>query len=231
MTPATHAAIAAVVAGRTRSLWAALPASFLLHFVADALYHFEAFYPLSVAGKWSQNATMVGLTAALAALGAPAAIWIARRDHHVGWLALYGLLLSLGELDPEPARRAAWAVAVAGSWWVVERERRMRRWVLCGFAAYLPDLLKLASPWMQRLHRAAHYDPSLDLGDWVSLLVNGRWRLDVNARIFDPCYQAGYALEIALEGAILFACLYSVTNLAAVDHQRRAVDKGSLVRK
>ena len=235
MTPATHAAVAAVVACRVRRLPAALAAAFALHFVCDFFYHFEAFYPLSVLGRWDMDRTMFGLFAALAVLAAPGVVWIGRRDRGTGFFALYGLLLSLIRFEQSLSRRVLYALLLSGLWLAVTRSAELRRWILCAVAAFLPDLIRHWIPPMRYLHELIHYDSHLDLGDWVSLMGRGRWRVHVNQRIFDPWYLAGYALEILFEGALLFGCLYwltrqrSMTNLPPVHHQADPVHEGSLV--
>jgi hypothetical protein len=214
-----------------------LAAAFGLHFVCDLVYHFEAFYPLSVLGPWTLERTMLGLFVVLAVLSAPIVVWIARRDRQTALFALYSLLLSVIPFDPVPGRRIVWAVALSVLWLALTRLPDMRRWILCALAAYFPDLIRHWIPALQQFHDWAHYDAQLDAGDWVSLLATGRWRVHVNERIFDPSYQAGYALEILFEAALLFGCLYwltrrpSVTDLSAVHNQADPVHEGSLVGK
>ncbi len=220
---------------RVPGLWRALLLALFLHFAADFLYHFEAFYPLSVLGKWDEDLTMAGLFCILLVLGAPVVVWLARRDPRVGWFAAYGVLLSLAPFDPDKTRRILWAAAISGLWLALFRTAEMRRWVLGGLVAYLPDLLRSFLRPLDWVHGRAHYNPALDLGDWVSLLFRGRWQVPVNDRIFDPYYLAGYGLEMLLEAAILFGGLYLLTrraraaDLTAVHHQDRAVHEGSLV--
>ncbi|MBI3667532.1 MAG: hypothetical protein HY236_15120 [Acidobacteria bacterium] len=235
MTPATHAAVGAAIASRTRNLSLALALSFGSHFVLDSIYHFEAFYPLSVPEKWSYAGTMLTLLAALTALGIPVAAWSLRKDREAWLFAGYAFLMCALPFEWRPAWRLTWAILLAGTWWAISPSAAVRRWVLCGFVSYLPDVLKgLLTP-VESLHEAMHYRSSLDLGDWISLLARGRWKLHVNYRIYDPWYQLGYALEILVEGAILFGSFYllarrpSVADLAAVHHQADPVDKGSLV--
>lgn len=237
LTPATHAAVAAVVACRVRRLPVALAAAFGLHFVCDFFYHFEAFYPLSVLGRWDLERTMLGLFVVLAVLGAPIVVWIARRDRQAALFALYSFLLSVLPFDPNLDRRVLGAVVLSVLWLALTRLPEMRRWTLCALAAYLPDLIRHWSNALRQFHEWVHYDSELDLGDWVSLLVRGRWRIGINDRIFDRSYQAGYALEILFEAALLFGCLYwltrrrSVTDLSPVHDQANPVHEGSLVRE
>ena len=236
MIPATHAAAGAAATNRFRNVALALIVSFGLHYVLDALYHFEGFYELSVPGGWTYERTMFILFTALIPLAAPIAAWLWWKNRQVGWFACYAFLLSMIAFEPSPAWRLIWAGLLSAGWWLVARTSALKRWALCGLAAYLPDCLKGPIPALGWLHEAMHHRPELDLGDWVSLLVRGRWRIPLNSRAFDPYYQIGYAIEILFEAAILFGCLYllvrwSVADLAAVHHQRGAVDKRSFVGK
>jgi hypothetical protein len=214
-----------------------MAAAFGLHFVCDFFYHFEAFYPLSVLGRWDLERTMLGLFVVLAVLGAPIVFWIVRRDRQTGLFALYSFLLSLLPFDPNLDRRVLWAVLLSALWLALPRLPEMRRWIPCTLAAYLPDLIRHWIPALREFHEWVHYDSELDVGDWVSLLATGRWQLHVNLRIFDPFYRIGYALEILFEAALLFGCLYwlsrrpSVADLSPVHHQADPVHEGSLVRE
>ena len=236
MIPATHAAAGAAVTNRFRSVALALIVSFGLHYVLDALYHFEGFYELSVPGGWTYERTMFILFTALIPLAAPIAAWLWWKNRQVGWFACYAFLLSMIAFEPLHSWRLVWAGLLSAGWWLGARTPVLKRWVLCGLAAYLPDCLKDAFPALGQLHDVTHHRPGLDLGDWVSLLGRGRWRIPLNSRASDPYYQIGYAIAILLEAAILFGSLYflarrSVADLAAVNHQRGAVDKGSFVGK
>ena len=208
MTPATHAAFGAVASSRCHNLGLALAVSFASHFLLDAVYHFEAFYALSVLGRWPLQRTMLVLFAGLAVLAVPVALWLLRRNRPVGIFACYGLAMSLLPFFPGQWTRLGWGVLITALWYASTRVPLVRRWVLCGFFADLPDIIRLWIPPVDWLHEWFHYDPALDLGDWVSLLVTGRWRIYINYRIFDPYYRIGYILEVLLEGAILFGCLY-----------------------
>ncbi len=208
MTPATHVVVAAAAASRMPGWAVALGVSFASHFALDFVYHFEAFYPLSVPGGWRYDAAMLAALGALAAVAGPAAMWLLRRDREARRFAVYALLLCLLPFEPAPRWRLAWVALAAAAWWALHPDARVRRWTACGFAAYLPDALRHWSPAVQRIHDWFHYRGALSLGDWVSLLGQGRWQLHGNAQIYDPYYQAGFALEILLEGAILLGALY-----------------------
>ncbi|HZS51417.1 MAG TPA: hypothetical protein VFA54_11180 [Bryobacterales bacterium] len=237
MTPATHVVAGAAAAARFRNAGAALAAAFLLHFFLDAVYHFEAFYELSVPAQWSYSYTMFMLFGGLLLLGAPVFVHLARHDPAVSSFGCYALLMCALAFEPKWDWKLFWGAMLSAFWLLITRAPEPRKWILCGFVSYLPDCLKKPIPLLARLHDAAHYRSDLDLGDWVSLLGRGRWRIPVNDRIFDPYYQAGYVLEILLEAVILFGCLYWLSRgrAAATDHpagrQSDAIAEGSLIRK
>ena len=235
MTPATHVVLGGVVATRVRNLGIALAASFALHFVVDAIYHFEAFYPASVPGKWSYEQTMFLLFAGLAVLGIPLMLWIWRKSRQTWLFGCYAFLMCALVFDPAVEWRLVWAVILSALWCLLMPAASGRRWVLCGFISYLPDYLKKIMPPVARFHTLTHYEPELDLGDWMSLLARGRWRLHVNDRIFDPFYQIGYCLEILIEAAILFGCLYwlarwSVAQPVAQSRDRKGAEAATILR-
>ena len=154
MTPTTHAVAAAVIGGRFRSLALALALSFGMHFVLDAIYHFEAVYPVSVPGRWSYERTMMTLYAAFLLAGAPVLVWIWRRNRRVWLFACYALFLCILAFEPLPLWRLLWAALLALIWCLVMPTDTGRRWGVCAFAAYLPDCLKRLSPAFARLHDA-----------------------------------------------------------------------------
>src|SRR5712692_5980394 len=166
MIPATHAALAAVVASRIRNLALALAAAFALHFVADAIFHFEAAYPVSVPGKWSLQHTMRVLFGGRAALAVPLLIWLWRRSRMVGLFGSYALLLGAVALDPSQRWRLIWATLLTAIWLVATPDIRSRRWIACSFVAYLPDALKRISPAVAWLHDLTHYQSPRSRSDW-----------------------------------------------------------------
>ena len=238
VTPATHAAVSAALARRIPSLPAALAVSFALHFLLDFVFHFEGFFPLSVPGRWTSEGAMGALFAALAAVAVPVTLWITRGNRAAQAFAGYALLMCLGPFEPATRWRLLWAILISAAAWTFSPADQGRRWVLCGLAGYLPDGLRHWIAPLDRLHGMAHYDGSMPLGAWLSLVVRGYWRVKPNDVIYDPYYQAGYAMEILLEAAALLAALWwlarpaaSVADLPAVDHQRRAVDERGAVGK
>ena len=128
LTPATHAAVAAVVASRVRRLPVALAVALGLHFLCDFFYHFEAFFPLSVLGRWDEGHTMFGLFVVLALLGTPVVLWVARHNRQTAAFALYSFLLSLIPFDPNLNRRVVLALVLSALWLLLTPNRR---WILC----------------------------------------------------------------------------------------------------
>ena len=83
MSPAAHAVVGAALCGRIPRLWIALPAAFFSHFVMDAIYHFEAFYPLS---RWLDVERSEAFWIAAAVLGGsltPPMLWIVRKEREL----------------------------------------------------------------------------------------------------------------------------------------------------
>ena len=215
---------------------AALALSFGLHYILDGIYHFEAFYELSVPGGWTYPRTMAVLFAVASALAVPAAVLLGWKHPRLRWFGCYAFLLTLVAFDYKGWWRIAWAALLTLAALLMARDFQLKRWILCGFAAYLPDCFKRLWRPLASLHDAFHYKAGIDLGDWVSLIVRGYWKVPLNLRAWDRCYQVGWGLSILIEAAILFGCLYwlsrrSMADLPAVDHQGRPVDKGSLVGK
>ena len=208
MTPATHAAVAAVIASRFRNLAVALVLSFGIHFVLDAVYHFEAVYPVSVPGRWSYGRTMMILFAGFIAAGTPVLVWIWRKNPQVWLFGCYAFLMCSVVFERLPLWRLLWATLLTVIWCLVTPAPAARRCVVCAFVAYLPDSLKKLYPAFERFHDAAHYSSALDLGDWVSMLARGRWKLKPDTLAFDPYYLIGYTVEVVLEMTILFGCLW-----------------------
>jgi len=235
MTPATHIVTGALFGTRFRNLGVALAAAFALHFALDAIYHFEAFYELSVPGRWTYAQTMLVLSVGVGLLAAPVLIWLWRRDRRVWFFACYALIACSLAFEPRWYARLALGGLISVFWMAISNSET-RRWILCGFASYLPDCLKQPLPALGELHDAVHYRANLELGDWVSLLGQGRWKIHVNQRVFDPYYRTGYTLEIMLEAAILFGCLYWLTTrnrarvaVAAVGPPQAAREETSVI--
>jgi len=93
MSPATHAVLGAAITGATRrswlGLWLAVPLAFLSHFLCDAIYHFEAFYPLSrTLGTTHYRAAV--LTFVVIGLAVTPALWFfARRNRALAKFYVY----------------------------------------------------------------------------------------------------------------------------------------------
>lgn len=212
MTPATHAAVGAAISGVVPRLWVAIPAAFASHFLLDAIFHFEAFYPLSRAiGTSHQQAFIFGSLAA-AAVMLPAMWWVARKDRELAMYCGYLVALLLLRVEEDELPRLAMVLALTGLVAGITRSARIRRWTVCGLAAVLPDLIRKLVPGLTPIHEWMHVPDDGGLGDIAyRLLVNGP-PLFVGERFGNPAYLLGYFLEIVIEGAILVAALWWMSN-------------------
>jgi hypothetical protein len=208
MTPATHAAVGAAISGAVPRLWLAIPAAFASHFLLDAIFHFEAFYPLSRAiGTSHDEAFALALLAAAAAM-IPAVWWVARKDRELAIFCVYLLVLVFLRVEEDEVTRPAMVLAVTSGILGFSRSARIRRWTVCGFSAVLPDLIRTLLPPVAQFHNWLHVSDDRGLGDFAyRLLVNGP-PLFVGARFGSPAYLLGYFLEIVIEAAILLAALW-----------------------
>ena len=211
MSPATHAVLGAAIAGAAPRLWIALPLAFLSHFVCDAIYHFEAFYPLSrklgVSHDQAFGVTVVALGIALL----PGFFLLARRDRNLLPFYTYaGGVSALLVLEPWPHRLAA-ATLIAGVLLLFSGSARVCRWVLGAFAATLPDLARWGFKPLNRLHVAMHYEGIRDLGDVLYRLFRQEPSLFVGDRFNDVYYVIGYVIEVVIEVTLLLGGLYVMT--------------------
>jgi len=208
MTPATHAAVGAAAARAVPRLWIALPLAFFSHFVCDAIYHFEAFYPLSQKLGTTHNQAMLIAFAGVGAALAPFLWAVVRGSRDLMWFTAYLAAITALRLETASGARLAGNLALAGAVLGLSRSEALWRWVICGLAANLPDLLRDWIGPLDRLHVWAHYDGYHDLGDWLYRLFRGGPSLFAGRRFDDPAYVLGYFLEIVIEAAILLGCLY-----------------------
>jgi hypothetical protein len=217
MTPATHAAVGAAISGAVPRLWLAIPAAFASHFLLDAIFHFEAFYPLSRAiGTSHDEAFVIALLGAAAAM-VPAVWWVARKDRELAIYCVYLLALVFLWVEEDQTARLAMVLAVTAGVLGFSRSARIRRWTICGFAAVLPDLIRKLVPTMARFHNWVHVSDDRGLGDLTYRLLVNAPPLFVGDRFANPAYLLGYFLEIVIEAAILLAALW----WAGKDQQRR----------
>ncbi len=234
MTSLTHAAVGAVAGTRIRNFGLALAVSFATHFLLDAIYHFKAFYELEVPGRWTHRQATVTLFLALAIPGLAAMVWIWRRNRQVVIFAGYGCAMVLVDRVQRWQWELIWALLLTAIWYLLAPNPLTRRWVICGFAAYLPDLLKSFIPAIAFVHKAAHHRTVIGMGDWVSRLGRGNWQIPP-LRALDPYYQIGYGLEILMEAAILYGCLYwlvrhgSAADRSTLGHRADPIDEENLI--
>ncbi len=208
MSPATHAVLGAAIAAAAPRLWIALPLAFLSHFVCDAIYHFEAFYPLSRKLGVSHNeafaVTVVGLALALLP-----ALWLfTRRNRLLLPFCLYMAGVSLLPVLEQGVYRLAADLLIAGLFFLFSDSARLCRWVLGAFAANLPDLARWVFEPLNRLHVAAHYEGINDLGDVLYRSIRKQPSLFVGDRFDDTYYVLGYAIEVAVEVSLLLGGFY-----------------------
>ena len=211
MSPATHAVLGAAIAGTAPRLWIALPLAFLSHFVCDAIYHFEAFYPLSQKLGVSHSEAFA-VTVAVLGLALLPALWVlARRGPRVA------PVLSLPS-GGEPVARGGGNLPVGPA----ACSSRACFSVL-GFGASLPlgtgrvrgqsaGPGPLGLRTAHRLHIVSHYEGMHDLGDVIYRLVRKQPSLFVGDRFDDPYYVLGYVIEIAVEVSLLWGGLYWMTS-------------------
>lgn len=208
MTPATHAAVGAAISGAVPRLWLAIPAAFASHFLLDAIFHFEAFYPLSRAiGTSHDEAFVIALLAAAAAM-VPAVWCVARRDRELAIFCVYLLALVFMRVEEDEIARLAMVLAVSCGVLAFSRSARIRRWTICGFAAVLPDLIRKLLVPVAQLHNWVHIPDDRGLGDLTYRLLVNAPPLFVGDRFENPAYLLGYFLEIVIEAAILLSAVW-----------------------
>ena len=208
MSPATHAVLGAAIAGAAPRLWIALPLAFLSHFVCDAIYHFEAFYPLSRKLGVSHNEAFAVTVAGLGLALLPAFWSFTRRNGELLPFYLYMAGVSLLPVLEEGVYRLAAGLLIAGLFFLFSDSARLCRWVLGAFAANLPDLARWVFEPLNRLHIAAHYEGINDFGDVLYRSIRKQPSLLVCDRFDDTYYVLGYAIELAVEVSLLLGGLY-----------------------
>ena len=209
----------AAIAGTAPRLWMALALAFLSHFVCDAIYHFEAFYPLSRQLGVSHEEAFALTATALGLVLLPVLWVLARRDPGLLPFYLYIAGASL-LLATQGIYRLAAGLLIAGLFFLFSDSARLCRWVLGAFVANLPDLARWAFEPLNRLHSATHYEGIRDLGDVIYRFARGQPSLFVGDRFSDPYYVLGYVIEVVIEVSLLLGGLYWMTSGA-----RRVVRK------
>lgn len=216
MSPATHAVLGAAIAGSTRRIWLAVPLAFLSHFLCDAIFHFEAFYPLSrTLGTTHYRATIVTFLVIGCAV-APALWFFARRNTVlVGFYLYVGAATALFALD-DWRQRAAAGLLLAGLALLIG-EARTGPWVAGAFAAQLPDLIRQGMEPLSRLHVFMHYTGTVDLGERLYRLFERKSDLNFDVRFENPYYLAGYLVEVLVEVGIGLGSVYYLSRRSGDD--------------
>ena len=211
MAPTTHAAVGAAIAHLCPRVGLAVPAAFASHFLLDSIFHFEAFYPLSqVLGTTHDEAFWIAAVI-MAAILVPGMGWIGRRSHDVRMLTLYGVAASAALLVQGSVNRLIALICIAVGAWSLSRTPNLSLWLAGAFAATIPDALKRLVGPVGRFHRFMHYEGANDLGYWLNRLLaqpDPEW---FGARATKWTYLTGYAVEIALETALLLGGLWVLT--------------------
>ena len=222
MSPAAHAVVGAALCGRIPRLWIALPAAFFSHFVMDAIYHFEAFYPLS---RWLDVERSEAFWIAAAVLGGsltPPMLWIVRKEREL--FLFLGLVVGLCvtmRVSGWPLKTGL-SLALVALFLAVTRSRRAGLWALGAAVAAAPDILKYVDRAVYSLHGAWHYSSARDAGYWINRLLGGP-EVYVWERFDYPGYWVGYGLAAAAEATILLGSLWLLarsTETAAGAHRR-----------
>ena len=214
MSPATHAVVGAAIAGAAPRIWLAIPLAFASHFVCDAIYHFEAFYPLSrTLGTTHQGAFVVA--ASVVALLLLPVLWLLNRGGRgLGAFYIYAAGSSAVLMFDDWRVRAAMTLLIAGLFLLAVREVRLAHWVVGALAGQTPDLIRAGVEPLNRAHIFMHYEGSLDLGGVLYLFANGEPGLGLDLRFGNPYYLTGYAAEVLIEVGIVVGSLYYLRRTA-----------------
>jgi hypothetical protein len=208
MTPLTHAAVGTVIfqkLGKSRAgHWGwvlALPLAFASHYLLDAIPHFEDMFnivdframPVVILGiglvgaalamilsRWNREAARIWLVLFL---------WIGLGGYSFSWLRILTAALALGYL--------AWS---AKDW-------SAAGYMLAGLLAVAPDLIFSGIHQMAVVHQFFHYRI-----DWATRIYTAfsqapplrEWQ----ARLLNPYFLLGYALELLVEGLIFLGAAY-----------------------
>ena len=210
MSPATHAVLGAAIAGATPRIWLAIPLAFLSHFLCDAIYHFEAFYPLSRSlGTTHYQAALI--TVAVVGLAISPALWIlVRRNRVLLGFCVYVAAATAAFAFDDWRQRAAAGLLAAGLALLLGGART-GPWVAGAFAAQLPDLVRQGVEPLNRLHKFMHYTGTVDLGERLYRLFEGKSNLHFDVRFEDPYYLAGYLIEVFVEVGIGLGSVYCLS--------------------
>ena len=208
MSPVTHAVVGAAIAGAAPRIWLAVPLAFASHFVCDAMYHFEAFYPLSRTLGTTHNAALVITTLLIGLLLSPVLWILVKRNKRLAALYIYvaasSAVFALGDWK----QRTAATLLVAGVALLLGSGPRLGAWITCALAAQLPDLIRAGVEPLNQLHVLAHYEGKMDLGETLYRFFEKTSSLSFDLRFENAYYLTGYAIEVSIEIGIVMASLY-----------------------
>ena len=207
MSPATHAVLGAAIAGSIRRVWLAIPLAFLSHFLCDAIFHFEAFYPLSrTLGTTHYRAAV--FTFLVVGLAVTPVLWIfLRRNRVLMGFCIYVAGATAAFMFEDWPQRAAAALLLTGLALLIGGART-GPWVAGAFAAQLPDLIRQGVEPLNRLHVFMHYTGTADLGERLYQLFERKSNLNFDVRFENPYYLAGYLIEVLVEMGIGLGSVY-----------------------
>ena len=213
MSPAAHAAVGAALAGRIPRLAVSLPLAFLSHMAMDAVWHFEAFYPLA---RWldvSRGEAFWAAAIVLGGLTAPPMLWLARKDKDL--FLFLGLAVSwcVTMRIPGWERKAVLSAAALLLYLALTRSKKALIWSLGATAAAWPDILKFVSYPFYRFHSWAHYSSGSDLGRMINQALGGE-AMFIWERFTSIGYVIGYGLEAAIEATLLLGGLWVMARQA-----------------
>lgn len=215
MSPAAHAALGAAIGGRIPRLAVAIPLAFLSHFLLDAIPHFELFFPLAHRLGVSHEAAFWIVAVVCGAAVAPALLWITWRNRPAILFTGYCVVLTgflIGYQTPG-ILRVIGALAITAVFCAADRTPQFVRWLVCGLATVLPDVLRSLFGPLDELHRWAHFRSVNDIGHYFYAWFDGRPPIYVAKRFENAAYLSGYFLEIAIELAIFAGALYIAVRL------------------
>lgn len=214
MAPTTHAAVGAAIAHLCPRLGIAVPIAFASHFLLDSIFHFEAFFPLSQLLGTTHDEAFWFMGLVMAVILVPAMAWIGRKNHEVRIMALYCFASSAALLIDGPLFRLAAMFCLTVGAWSLIRTPNVVLWLAAAFAATSPDVLKDLHKPFDRFHSFMHYEGADDLGYWLTRLFSLPEPDWFGARATKWPYLTGYAVEIAVETALMLGGLWLLTKRA-----------------
>ena len=214
MTPLTHAAVGMAICQHLRSRrlgrfgWAiALALAFASHYLLDSIPHIDSIGPL-------QGFRFSGLLfPALGLIGAGFAVYLFPRNREAGliWILL-SVWIGVAGLSGTFVHGLA-AVALCG--FLAYRTRRVEAaaFFLAGILAisadFVPRSIRAAAKFHDSMHFSVSWGTSLFRTFQPPPLPAGTL-----ARLQDPYFQLGYAMELIAEAVIFLTAFWSLSRLA-----------------